>query len=171
MDKEKLDYLKKKQLDFQNSLKLKAKEENLYLFLNTLNNIIPIRIIQKDFPLDEIAKPTLINLPNQPNYINCRFENNDEIERVKLIFKKWITEQKSETLLIKNENLINTNDWIEIDTKALMNNFDFVFEKLDFLYTLIFSNISKGFINSFEFENDVTIYQGNISDNEIKYYC
>ena len=47
MEKEKLDYLKNKQLDFHNSLIQKAKEENLHLFLNTLKNIIPIKIIQK----------------------------------------------------------------------------------------------------------------------------
>jgi len=171
MDKEKLDYLKNKQLDFHNSLIQKAKEENLCLFLNTLKNIIPVKIIQKDFPLDKIAKPTLVNLPDEPKYINCRFESSDEVDNVKSIFKNWITEQKSETLLIKNENLIDTNDWIEVDTKTLLNNFDFAFEKLHFLYTIIFSSGAKSFINSFEFENDVTIYKGNVTNSDIKYYC
>lgn len=169
MEDNRYKYLKSKQHEFHESFKIQSKHKNLNSFISLVQKQFNVKITEASFPLSEIVSPVRYDLPEEPKYTKFIIDTN-ETEIIQLI-KDWFAEQKSETFLIKNVNLINRDDWLEIDSQSLLENFNHAFIKFDLLHTLIFSPSSKNFINVFEFENEVIFYKGNISDKEIRYYC
>ncbi|AUC75533.1 hypothetical protein [Olleya sp. Bg11-27] len=167
-----IEYLKLKRAEYKNLINLEKKENALNQFLTELNNLESglVKIISLDIDIENIAKPTLFNKPQKTIFTELRFKTIDEELYVQNEIKNWILEQKSDRILIKNEFLIDKTDWLEIKSGLLFRNFDLLFEKLNIVYTLMFSPENGNFINSFEFEHDVTIYKGNLKEKEIKYY-
>ena len=164
--------LKLKRAEYKNRINLEQKENALNQFLTELNSWESelVKIVSLDIDTENIAQPTLIDKPEKPIYAELRFKTIDEELYVKNEIKNWILEQKSDRILIKNEFLINKTDWLEIKSESLFRNFDLLFDKLNIVYTLMFSPENGNFINSFEFEYDVTIYKGHLKEKEIKYY-
>lgn len=171
MDEERIEYLKKKQFEFQEKLKLKSKIKNLDLFISKLQQNFDVEITKISFPFCEIASPNKYDLPKKPEYTKFTIYSDESENEIIHIIKTWFIEQKSNKFLIRNSNLIEENDWLEIDSKSLLNNFDIAFIDLNLFHTLIFSPTSKNFLNIFEFENEVVLYKGKIRNKEIKYYC
>lgn len=173
MDKtERLEYLEQKRAYYKSRVELEKKQNDLNRFLSELNSIESelVKISPSDISIKNIASPTLIDKQKNPVYSELRFKTNTEESKVKSVIKNWILEQNSGRVLIKNQYLIEDNDWLELNAKSLYRNFDLLFDKLDILYTLLLAPESGNFINLFEFEYDVTIYRGMITENEIKYY-
>lgn len=171
-DRDRIEYLKQKRAENKNRIVLEKKENALNLFLTQLNEVEPklARVVSLDLDIENIVSPTLINKPEKPIYNTLRFRTIEDESNVKNHIRNWITEQKSDKILIKNEFLIKKTDWLEINTKSVLQNFELLFEKLDLIYTIIFTPENGNFINSFEFEFDVTIYKGNLYKTRIKYY-
>ncbi|MFD1015518.1 hypothetical protein [Winogradskyella rapida] len=167
-----IEYLKLKRAEYKNRINIEKKENALNQFLTELNSLESElgKIVSLDIDIENIAQPTLIDKPEKPIYTELRFKTIEEELYVKNEIKNWILEQKSDRLLIKNELLIDRTNWLEIKSELLIRNFDLLFDKLNIIYTLMFSPENGNFINSFEFEYDVTIYKGNLKEKEIKYY-
>ncbi|WP_040254773.1 hypothetical protein [Psychroserpens mesophilus] len=167
-----IEYLKQKKAEYENRVNLEKKENTLNQFLAELNIIESelVKITDLDINIENIANPALIDKPEKPIFTELRFKTIDEESNVKSEIKKWVLDQKTEKILIKNQLLIDKTDWLEINAKSLIQNFDLLFDKLSILYTLIFSPENGNFMNLFEFEFAVTIYKGNLKGKEIKYY-
>jgi hypothetical protein len=171
MNVDRIAYLKKKQFEFQEKLKLKSKIENLELFISNLQQNFNVKITKISFPFCEIASPNKYDLPEKPEYTKFTIYSDESENEIIQIIKNWFIEQKSNKFLIRNGNLIEENDWLEIDSKSLLNNFHIAIIDLNLFHTLIFSPTSKNFLNIFEFENEVVFYKGKIDNKKIKYYC
>lgn len=172
MDKsERFKYLKQKRTDFKGRIQLEKRQNVLNLFVSELNSIESelVKISSSDINIEKIASPTLYYKPDIPIFTELRYKTNEEEMNVKNAIKKWIFEQGSKRILIKHQFLIEDNDWIELNAKSLYRNFDLLFDKLNILHTIMLAPENGNFINIFEFEYDVTIYRGIITENEIKY--
>ena len=173
MDKsERLEYLKQKRTDNKGRIQLEKRQNVLNQFMSELNNIESelVKISSSDINIEKIASPTLYYKPEIPVFTELRCKTNEEELNVKNAIKNWIFEQGSKRILVKNQFLIENNDWIELNAKSLYQNFDLLFDKLNILHTIMLAPENGNFINIFEFEYDVTIYRGIIIENEIKYY-
>lgn len=173
MDKaERLEYLKKKRADNKSRVELEKRQNDLNQFLSELNSIESelVKISSSDINIKNIANATLYDKPENPVYTELQFKTNKEKSNVKNVVKSWILEQNSGRILVKNQFLIEDNDWLEFKAKSLYRNFDLLFDKLDILYTIMLAPENGKFVNLFEFEYAVTIYRGTITENEIKYY-
>ena len=169
---DRLEYLREKRANFKSRAELKKRQNDLSQFLTELNNVESdlVKVVSMDINIENIASPTLYDKPEKPIYTELKFKTINEELYVKTEIKNWISEQEAESVLIKNPFLIDKTDWLEISTKSLIRNFDLLFDRLDILYTIMFVAENGNFINLFEFEFDVTIYKGNLNENEIKYY-
>lgn len=167
-----IEYLKQKRIEYLNRINFEKKENALNVFLQKINSFDSelVRIISLEIDIENIAKPTLYNKPKKPIYIDLRYKTINEQSNVKCKIKNWILDQKTKTVLIKNDLLIGETDWLELNVEALIKNFDLLFYELNILYTLIFASEKASFINLFEFEDNVTIYTGKIDGENIKYY-
>ncbi|HRE76945.1 MAG TPA: hypothetical protein PLL09_03880 [Flavobacterium sp.] len=173
MDKtERLEYLKQKRTNYKGRTELEKRQNDLNQFLSELNNIESelVKISSSDINIKNIASPTLYDKPENPVYTELRYKTNEEKLNVKSAIKNWIFEQGSKRILVKNQFLIENNDWLELNAKSLYRNFDLLFEKLNILYTIMLAPENGNFITLFEFEYDVTIYSGIITENGITYY-
>ena len=167
-----IEYLKLKRAENKNRIIIEKKENALNQFLTELNSLESelVKVGSSNIDIENIAEPALYDKPKKPIYTELRFKTIDEELYVKNEIKNWILEQKSGSILIKNEFLIDKTDWLEIKSESLIRNFDLLFDKLNIIYTLMFAPENGNFINSFEFEYDVTIYKGSLMEKEIKYY-
>ena len=173
MDKsERFEYLKQKRTDNKGRIQLEKRQNVLNQFMSELNNIESelVKISSSDINIEKIASPNLYYKPEIPVFTELRCKTNEEELNVKNVIKNWIFEQGSKRILVKNQFLIENNDWIELNAKSLYQNFDLLFDKLNILHTIMLAPENGNFINIFEFECDVTIYRGIIIENEIKYY-
>ena len=169
---DRIEYLKLKRAEYKNRMNIEKKVRALNQFLTELNSLESelVKVVSLDIDIENIAQPTLIDKPEEPIYTELRFKTLEEEFYVKKEIKKWILEQKSDRILIKNEFVIKNTDWLEIKSELLIRYFDLLFDKLNIIYTLMYAPENGNFINSFEFEFDVTIYKGNLNEKEIKYY-
>ena len=169
---DRIEYLKLKRAEYKNRMNIEKKVRALNQFLTELNSLESelVKVVSLDIDIENIAQPTLIDKPEEPIYTELRFKTLEEEFYVKKEIKKWILEQKSDRILIKNEFVIKNTDWLEIKSELLIRYFDLLFDKLNIIYTLMYAPENGNFINSFEFEFDVTIYKGNLNEKKIKYY-
>uniref|UniRef100_UPI00404B6C92 hypothetical protein n=1 Tax=Flavobacterium sp. TaxID=239 RepID=UPI00404B6C92 len=173
MDKsERIEYLKQKRTDFKGRIQLEKRQNVLNQFMSELNNIESklVKISSSDINIEKIVSPTLYYKPEIPVFTELRYKTNEEELNVKNAIKNWIFNQGSKRILVRNQFLIENNDWLELNAKSLYRNFDLLFDKLNILQTIMLAPENGNFINIFEFECDVTIYRGIITENEIKYY-
>lgn len=173
MDKtERLEYLKQKRTDYKGRIEFEKRQNDLNQFVSELNTIESelVKISSFDINTKNIVSPTLYDKLENPIYTELRYKTNEEELNVKSVIKNWIFEQGSKRILIKNQFLIENNDWFELNAKSLYRNFDLLFDKLNILYTIMLAPKNGNFITLFEFEYDVTIYRGIISENGVKYY-
>lgn len=171
MEKDRNEYLKKKKLEFHKKHELVIKQKKLDSFISDLQERFHVKITKISFPFSEIASPTLYNLPSEPKYMKFTINSPENENQIISIIKEWFTKQESKIFLIKNNHLIDNDDFLEIDSLSLLENFNSAILEFDLFHTLIFSPSSNNFINIFEFENEVIFYKGNISGEKIKYYC
>ena len=141
-------------------------------FLFALNSIESglVKIVSSEVNIENILSPAKYDKPEKPIYTELRCKSTEEESNVKNVIKKWVLEQNSEKILIKNVLLIEKDDWMELNAELLLRNFDLLFDKLNILYTIMLAPENGNFINLFEFEYDVTFYKGIIKESEIKYY-
>ncbi|MQP53753.1 MULTISPECIES: hypothetical protein [unclassified Flavobacterium] len=169
---ERLEFLKKKRTEYKNRIELEKRLSDLNEFLFALNRIESglVKIVSSEISIDNIVSPAIYDKPEKPIYTELRYKSTEEELNVKNVIKKWVLEQNSKKILIKNVLLIEKDDWLELNAELLLRNFDLLFDKLDILYTIMLVPENGNFINLFEFEYDVTFYKGKIKENEIKYY-
>jgi acyl carrier protein len=170
MEKERHEYLKMKKLDFDRSQELVGKQKKLDVFISNLQEKFDVKITKAGFPFSEIANPTLFRLPSEPKY--SKFISNSPEDEIRIIsmIKEWFTKQESKTFLIRNNHLIDSDDWLEVDSIGLLEYFNTAIVEFDILHTLIFSPSTNNFITIFEFENEVIWYKGIIIAGKIKYH-
>lgn len=169
---ERLEFLKKKRTEYKNRIELEKRLNDLNDFLFALNSIESglVKIVSSEVNIENILNPAKYDKPEKPIYTELRCKSTEEELNVKNVIKKWVLEQNSEKILIKNVLLIEKDDWMELNAELLLRNFDLLFDKLDILYTIILAPENGNFINLFEFEYDVTFYKGIIKESKIKYY-
>lgn len=169
---ERLEFLKKKRTEYKNRIELEKRLNDLNDFLFALNSIESglVKIVSSEVNIENILSPAKYDKPEKPIYTELRCKSTEEESNVKNVIKKWVLEQNSEKILIKNVLLIEKDDWMELNAELLLRNFDLLFDKLNILYTIMLAPENGNFINLFEFEYDVTFYKGIIKESEIKYY-
>lgn len=169
---ERLEFLKKKRTEYKNRIELEKRLNDLNDFLFALNSIESglVKIVSSEVNIENILNPAKYDKPEKPIYTELRCKSTEEELNVKNVIKKWVLEQNSEKILIKNVLLIEKDDWMELNAELLLRNFDLLFDKLDILYTIMLAPENGNFINLFEFEYDVTFYKGIIKESKIKYY-
>jgi hypothetical protein len=171
MEQGRYEYLKKKKLEFDRIREIDIKQRKLDKFILNLQEKFRVKITNTSFPFSEIASPTSYNLPSEPKYTKLIISSIESENQIVSIIKEWFTKQESKTFLIRNGHLMSTNDWLEIDSLSLLENFNSAVLDFDLFHTLIFCPSSNNFINIFEFENEVIFYKGIIAEETIKYYC
>jgi len=171
MEKDREKYLKKKWLEFHKNQEIAIRQKKLDSFISNLQEKFNAIITKTSFPFSEVASPSLYNLPSEPKYTKFTVNSPENENQIISIIKEWFTKQESKTFLIRNDYLIDKDDFLEIDSLSLLENFNSAILEFDLFHTLIFSPSSNHFINIFEFENEVKFYKGIISRGKIKYYC
>lgn len=169
---DRIEYLRQKRNNFQNRLKLQKKQEELEKFISELNSIESGLATVTNLKIDtsNIASPTRYNIPEKPVHKKLKYRTLQDELNVSKVLLDWIGQQRPERILIGNQFLIHTDDWLMISATKLSANFDALFNELSLLYTIMIAPECGNFISSFEFESEVIIYQGNLNGEEIKYY-
>lgn len=109
---ERLEFLKKKRTEYKNRIKLEKRLNDLNDFLFALNSIESglVKIVSSEVNIENILNPAKYDKPEKPIYTELRCKSTEEELNVKNVIKKWVLEQNSEKILIKNVLLIEKDD-------------------------------------------------------------
>jgi len=172
MDADKRKYLELKRKELQDKFDNIEKQSILDAFILNLNEhgVQNLNILDFDLPKSQIINDTWKYDPVVPIFKTFNYRLGDRSTDVKAFIREWIETNSTQSILININKIVKKEDWLEINSNELLLNLDFLFDELDIEHDILVDKDSNGFLSISEFEDEVNIYKGKISDKQIKYY-
>jgi len=172
MDTDKRKYLEIKRKELQGKLDNIEKQSILDTFILDLNKhgVKDLNIFDFDLPKSQIIKDTWRYDPVVPVFKTFNYRLGNSPTDVKGFISEWIETNSTQTILINIDQIVKKEDWLEINSNELLLNLDLLFENLDIEHDILVDKDSNCFLSISEFEDEVNIYKGKISDKQIEYY-